>query len=203
MEIGLFVGALVIVYLIPGPDMLLVLHTSSTLGRGHGLATALGLGIARGAHVALAGLGLAALFSAAPWLFNTVRYIGAAYLIWIGIQLIRTRHNTVITPQKILLNGSYYRAFRRGLLTNLLNPKSLLFCSVLLPQFIHAGQGPVALQFSLLGVILVAVGLAYDGVYACLGGKMQRWFTAHQTRQTLQHWVFGTLIIGFALRLAS
>ncbi|MGY4876339.1 LysE family translocator [Vreelandella aquamarina] len=203
MEIGLFVGALAIVYLIPGPDMLLVLHTGSTLGRGHGLATALGLGIARGLHVALAGLGLAALFSTAPWLFDAVRYIGAAYLVWVGIQLIRTRHNALTDPQETPLSGSYYRAFRRGLLTNLLNPKSLLFCSVLLPQFVHASHGAVALQFSLLGVMLVAVGLFYDGVYACVGGKMQRWFANHQTKQTLQQWVFGTLIIGFALKLAS
>ncbi|MGO3771223.1 MAG: LysE family translocator [Vreelandella alkaliphila] len=203
MEIGLFISALAIVYLIPGPDMLLVLHTSSTLGRGHGLATALGLAIARGLHVALAGLGLAALFVAAPWLFDAVRYLGAAYLIWVGVQLIRSKRSTDTDHPQASLTGSYYLAWRRGLLTNLLNPKSLLFCSVLLPQFVHTQQGDVALQFTLLGAVLVGVGLLYDALYACLGARMQRWFKSHQTRQTLQRWVFGTLIIGFALKLAS
>ena len=203
MEIGLFISALAIVYLIPGPDMLLVLHISSSQGRGHGLATALGLGMARGLHVALAGLGLAALFTAAPWLFDVVSYLGAAYLVWVGVQLIRSQHGSDSNHHPASLNGSYYLAWRRGLLTNLLNPKSLLFCSVLLPQFIHAQQGTVALQFTLLGAVLVGVGLLYDVLYACLGARMQRWFSSHYKRQVLQRWVFGTLIIGFALRLAS
>ncbi|HAA44883.1 MAG: lysine exporter protein LysE/YggA [Halomonas sp. 54_146] len=203
MEIGLFISALAIVYLIPGPDMLLVLHTSSTLSRKHGLATALGLAIARGLHVALAGLGLAALFVAAPWLFDTVRYLGAAYLVWVGVQLIRTHQGVGTHHSHASLTGSYYLAWRRGFLTNLLNPKSLLFCSVLLPQFVHTQQGSVALQFTLLGAVLVGVGLLYDVLYACLGAQMQRWFANHQKRQTIQRWVFGTLIIGFAVRLAS
>ncbi|WFE71608.1 LysE family translocator [Halomonas sp. M1] len=203
MELGLFIGALAIVYLIPGPDMLLVLHTSSTLGRGHGLATALGLAIARGAHVALAGLGLAALFIAAPWLFDVVRYAGAAYLVWLALQLIRARPSPRTKQHATPLKGSYYMAFRRGLLTNLLNPKSLLFCSVLLPQFVHAEQGAVALQFTLLGAMLVGIGLIYDAFYACIGAKMQRWVAGNQKKQKIQNWVFGTLLIGFALRLAS
>ncbi|PKH59456.1 LysE family translocator [Halomonas sp. Choline-3u-9] len=203
MEIGLFISALAIVYLIPGPDMLLVLHTSSSQGRGHGLATALGLGIARGLHVTLAGLGLAALFTAAPWLFDVVRYLGAAYLVWVGVQLIRSRHSSDSNHHQASLKGSYYLAWRRGLLTNLLNPKSLLFCSVLLPQFIHTQQGAVALQFTLLGAVLVGVGLLYDVLYACLGAQMQRWFASQQKRQIFQRWVFGTLLIGFALRLAA
>lgn len=203
MEIGLFIGALAIVYLIPGPDLVLILHTSSSLGRGHGLATAIGLAIARGLHVALAGLGLAALFVAAPWLFDAVRYVGAAYLVWMGVQLIRTKSSSSVKHQESSLNGSYYLAWRRGLLTNLLNPKSLLFCSVLLPQFVHTQQGAVALQFTILGAILVGVGLLYDAVYTGLGARTQRWFASHRKRQKLQNWVFGTLIIGFALRLAS
>lgn len=203
MELGLFIGALAIVYLVPGPDMLLVLHTSSTLGRGHGLATAIGLAIARGVHVALAGLGLAALFIAAPWLFDAVRYVGAAYLVWLALQLIRARSSAPTNQQEAPLQGSYYMAWRRGLLTNLLNPKSLLFCSVLLPQFVHSEQGSVALQFTLLGAMLVSVGLIYDTLYACAGAKMQRWFAGNKTKQKIQNWVFGTLLIGFALRLAS
>ena len=86
----LFFMALAVVYLLPGPDMILLLQTGARQGKGAALATAIGLGIARGCHVALAALGLAALFKAAPWTFDVVRLAGAAYLLWIGIQCLRT-----------------------------------------------------------------------------------------------------------------
>lgn len=86
----LFFMALAVVYLLPGPDMILLLQTGARQGKGAALATAVGLGIARGCHVALAALGLAALFKAAPWTFDVVRLAGAAYLLWIGIQCLRT-----------------------------------------------------------------------------------------------------------------
>ncbi|MFP3343468.1 LysE family translocator [Halomonas sp. SIMBA_159] len=203
MEIGIFISALAIVYLIPGPDMLLVLHTSSTLGRAQGLATSLGLALARGIHVTLAGIGLAAMLSAAPWLFDLIRYLGAAYLIALGIQLIRRQQHATTHHSHVSLTDSYLISARRGLLTNLLNPKSLLFCSVLLPQFVHTDHGNIALQFMLLGALLVGVGLIYDALYVCLGTSLQRWLSAHPKRQVLQRWVFGTLMIGFAMRLAS
>ncbi len=82
--------ALAVVYLLPGPDMILLLQTGARQGKGAALATALGLGVARGCHVALAALGLAALFKTAPWTFDMVRLVGAAYLLWIGIQCLRT-----------------------------------------------------------------------------------------------------------------
>src|SRR5450830_1186943 len=86
----LYLFALAMVYLLPGPDMILLLQTGARHGRSQALTTALGLGIARACHVALAALGLAALFKAAPWTFDVVRLVGAAYLLWIGIQCLRT-----------------------------------------------------------------------------------------------------------------
>jgi threonine/homoserine/homoserine lactone efflux protein len=176
--------ALAVVYLLPGPDMILLLQTGARQGKGAALATAVGLGIARGCHVALAALGLAALFKAAPWTFDVVRLAGAAYLLWIGVQCLRTTllpslgsaHATGEKPR-------WGAAIQRGLLTNLLNPKALLFCSVLLPQFINPQAGPVLGQFATLGVVLVGVGLLFDSAYA------------------LQQWLFGSLLIGFAVRL--
>ena len=86
----LFFMALAVVYLLPGPDMILLLQTGARQGKGAALATAVGLAIARACHVALAALGLAALFKAAPWTFDVVRLAGAAYLLWIGVQCLRT-----------------------------------------------------------------------------------------------------------------
>jgi threonine/homoserine/homoserine lactone efflux protein len=198
----LFFMALAVVYLLPGPDMILLLQTGARQGKGAALATAIGLGIARGCHVALAALGLAALFKAAPWTFDVVRLAGAAYLLWIGIQCLRT----TLLPS---LNGAsaagekprWRESIQRGLLTNLLNPKALLFCSVLLPQFINPQAGPVLAQFATLGVLLVVAGLLFDSAYALTGAALGRWLQRSPSAQRVQQWLFGSLLIGFAVRL--
>lgn len=205
MELWLFIGALAAIYLLPGPDMILVLQTGSQQGHTRALATAVGLAVARGLHVALAALGLATLFASAPWTFDAVRYAGGAYLAWIGLQLLRSPPVTegIDAAGVVRLDDGHRRAWRRGLLTNLLNPKSLLFCSVLLPQFVSPGEGPVLLQFALLGSLLVGIGLLFDAGYATLGAALQRWFAGSPLRARLQRWTFGSLMIGFALRLAA
>ncbi|AOE64413.1 LysE family translocator [Pseudomonas corrugata] len=201
-EFWLFLMALTVVYLLPGPDMILLLQTGARQGKGPALATAVGLGIARGCHVALAALGLSALFKTAPWTFDAVRLVGAAYLLWIGFQCLRTRllpslEAAGIEPAK----QRWGQAIRRGLLTNLLNPKALLFCSILLPQFIDPQGGPVLGQFATLGVALVGVGLLFDCTYALVGVALGRWLQRSPSAQRLQQWLFGSLLIGFAVRV--
>ncbi|MNQ78398.1 Homoserine/homoserine lactone efflux protein [compost metagenome] len=201
-ELWLFFMALAVVYLLPGPDMILLLQTGARQGKGAALATAVGLAIARGCHVALAALGLAALFKAAPWTFDVVRLAGAAYLLWIGIQCLRsTLLPNLNDAHPIGEKPRYREAIQRGLLTNLLNPKALLFCSVLLPQFINPQAGPVLAQFATLGVVLVAVGLLFDSAYALAGAALGRWLQRSPSAQRLQQWLFGSLLIGFAVRL--
>ncbi|PHS60443.1 MAG: lysine transporter LysE [Alcanivorax sp.] len=199
-----FIGALVVAYLVPGPDLVLVLETASVRGRAQGLATAAGLAVARGAHVVMAAAGLAALLKTSPWVFELVRWIGVLYLVWLGIRIGRSAswslEDSVATP------GSPPRAYRsaawRGLLTNFTNPKSLLFCSVLLPQFIDIGNGSVASQFLLLGTILVGLGVLFDLFYIAGGRALGLWMQHRPWAQRLQRGLFATLLIGFALRLA-
>lgn len=201
-SLWLFFLALAVVFLLPGPDMILLLQTGARQGRGAALATAIGLGIARGCHVALAALGLAALFKAAPWTFEVVRLAGAAYLLWIGIQCLRSTLVPNLNGGDVAqTQGQWREAVRRGLLTNLLNPKALLFCSVLLPQFIVADGAPVLTQFAMLGMLLVGVGLLFDSAYALTGAALGRWLEHNPTAQRVQQWLFGSLLIGFALRL--
>lgn len=198
----LFFMALAVVYLLPGPDMILLLQTGARQGKGAALATALGLGVARGCHVALAALGLAALFKTAPWTFDVVRLVGAAYLLWIGVQCLRTTMLPSLNGTDATTEKPHWReAIQRGLLTNLLNPKALLFCSVLLPQFIEPHAGPVLAQFATLGVMLVGVGLLFDSAYALVGAALGRWLQRSPSAQRVQQWLFGSLLIGFAVRL--
>ncbi|MDQ3204446.1 MAG: LysE family translocator [Pseudomonadota bacterium] len=202
-DTALYLLALSMIFLMPGPDMILLLQTGAKQGRTAALATALGLALARACHVALAAMGLATLFNVLPWTFDIVKFAGAAYLLWIGLQMFKTSgmsgpaiaENSAPTPTLAV-------AIRRGLLTNLLNPKALLFCSVLLPQFIDPARSSVSEQFAVLGLILVITGLAFDSVYATASAWVGRWLERSITAQRVQQWLFGTLLIGFAVRLA-
>ncbi|MCP8463798.1 LysE family translocator [Pseudomonas sp. ZM23] len=203
MDIGVFLLALAMVYLLPGPDMILLLHTGAREGVRAALSTALGLALARACHVALAATGLALLFRTAPWTFDAVRVVGGLYLAWIGLRLLRAPlEPPAAATSAPAIAGAGWRAFRRGLLTNLLNPKALLFCSVLLPQFIQPQNGPLMLQFALLGGVLVVVGLGFDAFYAISGERMGRWLARHRLMQRLQQWGFGGILLGFGVRLA-
>lgn len=199
-----FAGALCLAYLVPGPDMVLILQTSALSGRTHAFAVAAGLAAARATHVGLAAVGLAALLQAAPTLFDLVRLAGAAYLVWIGIGMLRAADlwREAGSLRAAGARRSWTASLRRGLLTNLLNPKALLFCSVLLPQFIRADDGNAAGQFLMLGAILVAVGLVFDLAYAGLGAALGRWMARHPLVQRLKKWIFACALIGFGLRLA-
>jgi threonine/homoserine/homoserine lactone efflux protein len=213
--LAVYIAALLVVYAIPGPDMALILQTSIGRGVRSGFAAACGLGLARATHVTLSACGAAALLRNAPWLYDVVRYGGAVYLAWIGIQIFRSpmfalpeggaagveanrSTDAVATAGMRQLRA----AFVKGLLTNLLNPKALLFCSVLLPQFVRPEAGPVALQMIELGSVLLAVGFCFDLTYAIGAARIAGWMRAHPLAQTLQRWTFSAALIGFALRLS-
>ena len=198
-----FIAALLIVYAVPGPDMALLLQTSIGRGARTGFATAGGLGLARATHVTLSACGVAALLRSAPWLYEVVRYGGAVYLAWIAVQIFRSP--VFALPEGGILTAGprpLRTAFVKGLLTNLLNPKALLFCSVLLPQFVRPEAGPVALQMIELGAVLVAIGACFDITCAIGAARIAGWMRSHPLAQTLQRWTFSAALIGFTLRLS-
>ena len=200
----LFLGALAVAYLVPGPDMIFVLQTSAVRGRSQGLAATVGLGMARACHVLLAAVGLAALLRTAPWCFAIIRTAGSAYLIWLGIAVLRARS---LVPhadgERIEERRPDPRIVIRGFLTNLLNPKPLLFCSVLLPQFVHPQFGSVLWQFGRLGAVLVTTGFLFDAMFALWGSILGSWLAERPRVQTCQRYGFGTVLIGFGLDLVA
>lgn len=199
----MFVAALVVVYLMPGADMLLVLQTGAAEGRSRALATAGGLALARAAHVCLAGVGLAALFRAQPLAFDLARWAGAAFLVWLGWGILRSDGpDPIVGAGRPGVRRSHGAAVLRGLLTNILNPKALLFCSMLLPQFVHPDRGPVETQFLALGAALVAIGFAFDAVFARLGAGLGALLARRPRLVALRRGVFATLLIGLGMRLA-
>ncbi|APA87320.1 LysE family translocator [Paraburkholderia sprentiae WSM5005] len=218
--LAVYVAALIVVYAVPGPDMALILQTSIARGVRSGFAAAAGLGVSRATHVTLSACGMAALLRNAPWLYDAVRYAGAVYLAWVGIQIFRSpgfalpagsRGRQAAEAPRVEPTASsdarsaarpLRTAFVKGLLTNLLNPKALLFCSVLLPQFVRPEAGPVMWQMVELGVVLLAIGACFDALYAIGAARIANWMRAHPLAQTIQRWTFSAALIGFALRLS-
>lgn len=202
-ELAFFIGALGVAYIVPGPDMILLLQTGASRGRRAALMTAIGLAMARAAHVALAALGLATLFRASPSVFDVVRLAGAAYLVWLGIGILRAPSLVPQPVDAVPRHAEDQRAVVRGLLTNLLNPKALLFCSVLLPQFLRPDGGPLSVQFLILGIILVGTGILFDVQYALAGDRVGAFLSRRPVWQHVQRWVFGSVLIGFGAQLIA
>ena len=202
--LSLYVSALAIVYALPGPDMALVLQTSTAYGARHGLANAAGLACARTAHVTLSACGIAALFQHAPWLYEFVRIAGALYLAYIAVQIFRSPNFGLGSGGTQQPEAPPYRtAFAKGMLSSALNPKALLFCSILLPQFISPDAGPVWAQVLELGVILVVIGLMFDVSIALGASRVSAWLRRHPRAQTVQRWTFSLTLLAFAMRIAA
>jgi len=200
-DLLVFMMALVAVYLLPGPDMALVLSTSALRGIRSGFMVAAGLALSRAFHVTLAALGLAALFSAHPLLFDAVRWIGAAYLCWLAWKLLQPNRNTSSNDTD-LIQQSGWRALQQGFLTNLLNPKALMFCALLLPQFISP-TGNLIEQYLLLGTILVALGAVFDVGYVFASFGLARRFSGSKTGQKVSRVIFASVFAVAALRLVT
>lgn len=198
----MFIAALIVVCALPGADMALVMQTSMSRGPRRGFAAAGGLALARATHVTLSACGLAALLHNAPWLYEVVRYVGALYLTWIAVQIFRAPAFALPDQAGAAVERPLRADFFKGLLTNLLNPKALLFCSMLLPQFIRPELGSVWLQVSELGILLVIVCALFDVIYVLGAARIAVWLRRHPLAQTVQKWAFSSALIGFALRLS-
>jgi threonine/homoserine/homoserine lactone efflux protein len=155
--------------LIPGPAVLYVVVQSAEQGRRVGLASVAGIHLGTLVHVAAATVGLSALIVASAVAFSVVKYAGAAYLIYLGIRkLIAGDDASEVEGRRETLR----RAFTRGALVNVLNPKTALFFLAFLPQFVDPDRGGVWSQALVLGLVFVGLGLVSDSVYALAAGSV-------------------------------
>ncbi|TCG05040.1 lysine transporter LysE [Paraburkholderia steynii] len=197
-----FIAALAIAYAMPGPDMALVLQTSAARGTRHGFANAAGLAIARATHVTLSACGVATLLKASPGLYEMVRIGGAMYLAYVAIQILRSpSFGLKFNAANAGIEPPLCSSVAKGMLSSLLNPKALLFCSVLLPQFVSPQGAPVWSQMAELGLVLVLTGIAFDLV-CVFGASRLSSFLRHSPRaERFQRWSFATALLAFAIRI--
>ncbi len=166
----LFFAAALILAITPGPGIFYVLARSLAGGKREGVQSSFGTFAGGLFHVFAAALGVSAILAASAVAFHTVKYAGAAYLVWLGIRMIRSR-NADMAFQNLQPSQS---AFRQGILTEALNPKTALFFLSFIPQFIAPERGHVFFQFLLLGSISVILNTTADLVVVLLAAPLER-----------------------------
>jgi len=199
----MFTLTTLIAMLAPGPDMLFVLGTAMRGGPRAGLLATAGVATSEAVHIAVAAAGLTALFAAVPIAFTVVRVAGGAYLVYLGVQLIRHRNDEPSEMPDFEGRPSGRRAYLRGLLTNLLNPKMITFTIAFLPQFISPGLGHVWLQFAVLGAIMIVLEFLVDGSVGVFGGQLGGWLRRRRAIRRRIDVATGGLFIGLGVRLAA
>ncbi|WP_165077076.1 MULTISPECIES: LysE family transporter [unclassified Desulfovibrio] len=202
----LFVPAMALLVMLPGPDFALVSRVALLEGAGPGRAAACGVALGITVHTACAIAGISAVIAASATLFQLLRYAGAAYLFWLGVQSFRQKAQPIEArgeQEAVVARGQQAplrRAFRQGFLTNALNPKAILYFLTLLPQFISP-VAPAEPQLLEMGVITAVECLVWYLFLAQILGRVRRVFAAPRFQRWL-HRVTGAIFLGFGLRLA-
>jgi threonine/homoserine/homoserine lactone efflux protein len=166
----LFFAAALVLAITPGPGIFYVLARSLAGGRREGIHSSFGTFVGGLFHVFAAALGVSAILAASAVAFHTVKYAGAAYLVWLGIRMIRTRNTELVVATSAPSQG----AFRQGILTEALNPKTALFFLSFIPQFIAPERGHIFLQFVVLGVLSVILNTTADLLVVLLAAPLER-----------------------------
>lgn len=196
-RIAAFVGVALLLTITPGVDMALVTRQGLAHGRHAALRTTLGVNTGVFCWGVLSAVGVATLLERSATAFETLRWAGAAYLIWLGVQAMRDQSHHPIRNVSV---PTPLRSFRQGLLTNLLNPKVGVFYTTFLPQFMAPGDN-VLLRSLLLTGIHVALGLAWLSAYSMAVSSSGEYLRRPKIRQALDR-LTGTVLIAFGARLA-
>ncbi|MCD4685971.1 MAG: LysE family translocator [Anaerolineae bacterium] len=195
-----FITACLALLLVPGPAVLYVIARSIDQGRLAGLVSVLGITAGTAWHILAAALGVSAILVSSALAFSVVKYLGAAYLIYLGIQKLRTPH----TPEHIAQREAepLRQVFVQGMFVNLLNPKVALFFFAFLPQFADPERGSVGVQVLLLGGILVSLGMLSDSMYALLAGTVRGWLHKSRAFAWIQRYFSGGVYIALGVATA-
>jgi threonine/homoserine/homoserine lactone efflux protein len=193
----LFVLAGSVLVAIPGPNHIYIITRGLSQGRAAGLASAAGVETGTLVYCAAAAAGLAALIASSALAFDAVRYLGAAYLIYLGLRALLRYEPPQLTgpPDPVPLR----RVYAEGVLVNVLNPKVALFFVAFLPQFLDPGRGPVAMQIVVLGLIMATIGMLSDVAYALAAGSLGTWLNTRPTFFRRQRYLTGTIYLALGV----
>lgn len=195
-----FAVASVALLLIPGPAVIYVLNRSVSDGREVGLAAVAGLELGNFVHVLAATAGLSAVLATSATAFNAVKWLGAAYLVFVGLRTLSTKPRVIAG---VSASVSRRRSFSQGVIVNTLNPKVALFFLSYLPQFIDPDNGAAWTQALVLGSIFVAIGCLTDGMYALTASALRTVLLRGRTLPFVQRYVAGTVFVALGVVAAT
>lgn len=201
-DLSLFIVSGLLLNIAPGPDSILIMARSATQGWRAGAAAALGIGAGTCVHIVAAALGMSALLATSAWAFSVVKYVGAAYLVYVGVTMLMSRARPAADAPAAPAALPYRKIFAQGFLTNVLNPKVALFFLAFVPQFIAPDAPDKALAFIALGAIFnfngmlwchfLAISTALASRRLAVGGGIARWLNR----------AVGALFVSFGVKLA-
>lgn len=196
----LFFAASWALIIAPGPDMLYVITRGVSQGRRAGLLSAVGVTAGILVHTLAAAFGLAVLLSTSALAFLVVKYVGAVYLVYLGIKALKDKNSIAVVEDDKQMNARSIMV--QGMLSNVLNPKVALFFLAFLPQFVDQSSNYVALQMMSLGLMFAFFGVVYLMALAYFAGSIGNWLSHRQSLIDIIRWVTGAVLIGLGLRLA-
>jgi len=196
----LFIVASIVLIVTPGQDMILVMSRSIAQGSAAGVATAAGVSVGLVGHTLLATLGLGAILRTSEWLFVLLKLVGAAYLVYLGVQLLRTHSHQLAGASGA--PRSLTRLFGDGALSNVSNPKIAIFYFAFLPQFVAPDASHPTLAVFVLGLVFAALTFVVKGPVGLAAGRLSGWL---RRRPDALKWLYrtsGAVLIGLGLKLA-
>lgn len=196
----LFIVASLVLIVTPGQDMILVMSRSIAQGAAAGVATAAGVSVGLVGHTVLATLGLGAVLRTSEWLFLALKLVGAAYLVYLGVQLLRTRRHELIVSGGA--PRSLARLFADGALSNISNPKIAVFYFAFLPQFVPPGSAHATFAVFMLGLVFAALTFVVKGPVGLGAGMLSGWLRA---RPSVLAWLYrssGAVLVALGVKLA-
>jgi threonine/homoserine/homoserine lactone efflux protein len=199
-NLPVFLAAAFALIVTPGPAVLYIVTRSVDQGRKAGLASVLGVEVGNLFHVLGAALGISAILLSSALAFDIVKYLGAAYLIYLGIRKLTSKedlHSVEVGQPK-----SLRRIFTQAMIVAILNPKTALFFFAFLPQFVDTTRGSVTLQMVILGLIVVTIAIISDSMYALAAGTAGRWLRGNLRYLRFQRYFTGTVYIGLGISAA-
>ena len=198
---SLFLVACVLLVLTPGPNLLYLISRTLCQGRGAGLVSLAGTTSGFVVHIVAASLGLSAVLIAVPVMFDAVRFAGAAYLLWLAFDSVRSRGAGLFAPRELAPEPPA-KLFRTGLVTSILNPKVALFYLALFPQFIVPARGHVLVQSLALGATQIVIAVVGDALFVLAAARISRWLAKRPLWMAVQRWVQGGVFAAIAVKLA-
>ncbi len=198
----LFFSAAFALNISPGPDLIYILSRTVAQGRKIGVASSLGVCTGALVHVFAAALGLSAILATSAMAFSVVKYIGAAYLIYLGLKSFRSTGSNFNLSSLNSPQVTPWMAFKQGILVDVLNPKVAVFFMAFLPQFVRPDLGHTSAQIAVLGVLVILVAAVVEILFVLATGQTTRFFRNNRRVSAWLDRILGSILIGLGIRLA-